>query len=459
MASNDDVYPHSLEAERGVLGGILIDNAQFAVASAKVRAPMFYRAGHGLVWQTIEAVIRRGQGADLLTVSTSLAHRGVLDDAGGPAYIASLVDGVPFSTNVEYYAAQVREFALLRALATLSERVRSSALAHGADSARVVADTLSRFNALTARAFSSSWSAGQEQAEAYDALLARSDEGRIPMGLYSLDRQLSGGIGPGEVAMLMGRPGLGKTLILSQLMTNVLDSTTSGAAMFSLEMPTAQIVERMARMSLNVTKDTLRGQWATHRADYIERIRSRVLITDASGLSISDMGARIAHARSSHLRDVANIVVVIDHLGLVGGDTNLATYERVSKQVREIKELAKTYSVAVVVAVQVSREAGGDGSRRLTLGAARDSGVIEEVGDYIFGLRRLDRCAAMSADDRAQYRNLLFLEMLKNRHGEVTFEEVVYGIDPISLLLSQREDVVAPAREPNLSAAMGGRGR
>ncbi len=128
-------------------------------------------------------------------------------------------------------------------------------------------------------------------------------------------------------------------------------------------------------------------------------------------------------------------LIIIDHLGLIGGDRTLDTYDRVSTQAREVKELAKRLNCAVLLAIQVNREAGGDGSKELGLGSARDSGVVEEAMDYLIGIRRLDRSQTLSVADRARYRNVIFAKVIKNRHGDPHAEEIAYRFNAVGLQL------------------------
>lgn len=120
----------------------------------------------------------------------------------------------------------------------------------------------------------------------------------------------------------------------------------------------------------------------------------------------------------------------------------MSTYDRVSTQAREIKELAKRHNCAVILAIQVNREQGGDGSRELTLGAARDSGVVEEAMDYLVGCRRMDYCATLTREQRQCYDGIIFMRVLKNRHGELG-RELAVKLDPVSLALAET-DMDAP---------------
>jgi DnaB-like helicase N terminal domain/AAA domain len=119
--------PHNLEAERAVLGAVLVDNEAFAAADGIITEETFFRKAHGQIWQALAALLQRDKPADLITVTNELARLGTLEEVGGPAYVASLVDGVPRSTNVPHYAGIVKEKAALRALILTARRIEDAA--------------------------------------------------------------------------------------------------------------------------------------------------------------------------------------------------------------------------------------------------------------------------------------------------------------------------------------------
>ena len=442
MDSETFTLPHSLTAERAVFGAVLIDPDTFVHASDVIAGGDFYRDAHRRVWAAFETLNARAERIDILTLSHALAATGDLDSVGGLLYLQGLTDGVPRSTNVAHYARIVRERSISRDIITASHATIAQAL-DGAASGEVVASAMESLTRASTRAFSRGWLDPMQQADALDALLKFKAGQRVPMGLWSIDRDVSGGVQAGEVCGVLARPGIGKTLILCQTIVRALDEPGVGVCVFSLEMPAAQIVERVARMMFNVSKDALRSSWANLRADYVARVQARLIVTDAPGLSVTDMQSRVSVARRLALKGCSFVLTIIDHLGLIGGDDALRTYDRVSKQAREIKELAKSTSTGVLLAVQVSRESGGDGSKRLALGAARDSGVIEEALDYLLAVRRLDRSTTLPSHERDKFRNVLFMEWIKNRHGDVTGIEHAYSIHPVGLMLSE-VDVDAP---------------
>jgi replicative DNA helicase len=251
---------------------------------------------------------------------------------------------------------------------------------------------------------------------------------------------------------IMARPGLGKTLVVCHTIVHLVDRFP--VVLFSLEMPAAQIVARLQQRLYGVyrgKREELARQGRLDLEQY-RRLFARFVLVDTPGLSVSQMEGILRQIAAGPLKDAGIGLVTIDHLGLIGGDRKLSTYDRVSVQAREIKELAKRFQCAVVLAVQVNRDAGGDGSRELGLGSARDSGVIEEAMDYLVGLRRLDRNLEMSQAERDQVRDLIFAKVIKNRHGDVGTSEVAYRFSPMGLTLTEDRNV-RPASDSIASIA------
>lgn len=280
---------------------------------------------------------------------------------------------------------------------------------------------------------------------------------RVYLSMTALDEQI-GGIRRGEVCGLMARPGIGKTLVLCHVAQAVTESAWH--VFFSLEMPAAQIVARLQQRLYGVGRQTREDAARSGSLD-LARYRAafaKLLIVETPGLAMYQIAELLDVMRATGpLRDQVLALVTIDHLGLIGGDRKLTTYDRVSVQAREIKELAKRFECAVLLAIQVNRDSGGDGSRELSLGSARDSGVVEEAMDYLIGLRRLDRSVTLTPADRDRYRDVLFAKVIKNRHGDANGVETAYRLYPVGLRLEEDRRLSAQETDVARIAMMGSR--
>jgi replicative DNA helicase len=437
----------NLPLERQVLGQMLsYDGAFDTYVGHGLTRGDFFRRVHQQIFDAITAVAGRGETVGLVSVHLELRKTGLLEDIGTPYFAALPDDALPPRGDTALVAyAELAELAGKREVHhALSQSLK--------DAAAVAASATSRATDER-RVYDST-----AQLDAIRADIVRDASGRVFLGFAQLDGMLEG-LRPGEVFGLMARPGIGKTLMLCHTSRCVADLDI-GHVFFSLEMPAAQIVERIARAHFGLSRGYLRDRLSSGvlDAEDYQRAFQRFVVVDAPGLSVAQMGAKLRQLQSSVFKGVPIRLVTIDHLGLIGGDRKMTTYDRVSTQAREIKELAKRFECSVILAVQVNRESGGDGSKELGLGAARDSGVVEEAMDYLVSMRRLDRSQALAQYERERYRDALFLKVIKNRHGSPD-SEIGVRLDGMTLRLREDPELVIPADDLSKIAAMPLRGR
>ncbi len=444
----DSVSHFDAGLERDVLGQMLSCAGTFdTYVGAGLEASDFFKPAHRMIFDAITATEALGIQADIVTVALELRKAGHLEEVGAGYFVGLTASSVrPSPEAVLVVVAELAELAAKRDLVRALETGTLETVAARVD--RAVSRTTDQRRVYT--------SAGQLDAIRADTL--RDDAGRLWLGLPTLDNILEG-LRPGEVFGLMARPGIGKTLVLGHITRAVAD-TAFGHVFFSLEMPAAQIVDRIAGAHFGVNRHTLRDRLRAGALDTssYEDTFARFVLVDAPGLSVADMSAKLRQLQAGVFRDVPLRMVTVDHLGLIGGDRRMNTYDRVSTQARELKELAKRFNVTVVLAVQVNREAGGDGSKELGLGSARDSGVVEEAMDYLVAMRRLDRSQTLSAFEREKYRDVLFAKVVKNRHGAPD-TEIAIRFDARTLQLSEDPSLVADETDLGKIAAMVGRRR
>lgn len=447
----DRVLPHDLAAERAVLGGVMI-SPELLPFVLDLEPEEFYRQAHGQIWSALRSLDEAASAIDLLTLRARLEREGLLEGVGGQSYLVDLADGVPRASNVEHYAAIVRAHAAQRTKIGAYRQLIEACYQDPDDAEATAADAEGALAQLEMRQASGEQLLdvdGQIAALLEDLELDRTGS-PLHLGLPALDAVLEG-IRPSEVLDIWARPGIGKTLLLCHALIAIVE--WNAAMCFSLEMRAAQIVRRLCRMAFGLTNVRLR-QHGFDQALYRERF-ARLTLDASPGLTVAQMEARVRRLQQT---GTAVRAVFVDHLGLIGGDRKMSTYDRTSLQARELKELAKRRNVAVIRLVQVSRDAGGDGSRELHLGSARDSGVVEESADYILGFRRLDRSTTLPLHEREKYKDVLFGKVIKHRHGSPPDREFGYRIDDQTIVL--REDLsVRPeaADVAGLAQKLGGR--
>jgi replicative DNA helicase len=426
MSSANTPICVSPEMERAVLGASIMWGSFLLYAELGLTRADFFKHVHRQIWDACEGVSASGATPDFITVTSRLRERGELDEVSA-AYLASLGDGVPRPavTQARYHVAKLRELSTLRQLLLRVEQFQLS-----------IQDTRSYIEDGVAQAFASdlesilegaqieqmeAWTGGQLH-DAYAIERARGNLAAVWWGISPLDEVLQG-MRIGEVCGVQARPGVGKTVLLSNLHRSV-SGWGHNNVCFSLEMPGGQLAGRMLQQTHSMTRHQLEERFDRGLVDRdeTERELGTMTVIDKSGLSIPAM-RRYVRQQKRMGREIT--CVSIDHLSLIGGNQKLSTYDRMSLNAREIKAFAKDERVCIVVLMHPSREAGGlDGSKKIGLGAARDSGVIEEALDYIIGVRRFDRCDSLPGVIRQQYENVLFLTVPKNRHGQPFSEEI-----------------------------------
>jgi replicative DNA helicase len=425
-----------LETERVVLGQILLDDAAWSIyAQAGLTVEDFFRSAHRDIASACASLEADAEPVHGLTVKARLVDRAQLDDVGGPGYLFGLSDGCPAvdAASARWAVGRLRSLATARRAAHLAQQLAA-------------AETM---DASTLAAHASAVDALVEQGDAHgsdatsqvDALFAARAHERtqaLRLGVPGLDEPLDG-LRAGEVCGIMARTSVGKTLVACHV-AHTLVQDGAGVVFISLEMAQAQIVERLARLLTGQTRHQLRwqldnGRFATQ--DYLQRFATLHVI-DTPGISLAAIERRV---RAIQRRQTIG-AVVIDYLGLVGGDRGSSTYDRTSNTARDLKDVAKRLGVAILPLIQVSRQGGDDGAQELGIGAGRDSGVVEEAVDYLVALRRLDRSMKLGESDRERFRDVLFARLVKNRHGMVSPREVAIRVNPASLALAEDPSLV-----------------
>lgn len=448
-----------LALERAVLGQVLTFGLWQAFADSGLKAVDFFGPQHRTIWTAAQAIHDEGGTADVVSISRRLTTEGTIAEVGHP-YLGRIAEGIPRPSdgNITIAVADLQCLAAGREVSYAAELLAKRLTQPGAIADGAIAQHIDAVQAIAERSQSVAplWLDVERQLVAHQADVTIDTTQKVFFGLPELDDAI-GGVRVGEVCGLMGRPGIGKTLLLSHIARAVTE--TCGHVVFSLEMPASQIVGRLKQMVYGL------GRWELERAtrqgqldeDLYRHAFRNLIIVDTPSMSISEMRRRFRQIQKGPLAGVPVNLITIDHLGLVGGDRNMTTYDRVSTQAREIKEFAKAAGCGVLLAIQVNREAGGDGSRELGLGSARDSGVVEEAMDYLIGIRRLDRSLTLSPFERERYKDVIFAKVIKNRHESPDGKEIAYRFNPRGLEL--RGDPSIQAEENDLSRIAAPRGR
>ncbi len=386
--------PHNLDAERSVLGAVLLDNHALNTAVEKLKPEDFFLDQHRRVFQQMIALGEAQQAIDLVTLTEELQRHGELEASGGAAYLAQLLDGVPRVTNVEHYARIVKEKALLRNLIHTTHAIQQQAL-EADDDADVILD----------RAESSIFQLAEERVRAgftgvkdlvrenFDRLERIFTEGKRITGLstgYQQLDNLTAGLQPSELIILAARPSLGKTSLALNIAENVALRGGEPVAIFSLEMSKESLLLRLLASQARINAHKFRtghlGRDDWHKmTEALGRLAEAPLwIDDSASPTVLEMGAKSRRLK----RDKGVSLVIVDYLQLVATRGRFANRnEEVTSMTRGLKGLAKELKVPVLVLSQLTRAPERE-ERRPQLADLRESGAIEQDADVVCFIHR-----------------------------------------------------------------------
>lgn len=416
--------PYSLEAERAVLGAVMVQgNDAFRRASAILTEESFFFPAHRTVFGAMRRIAARGAAQDPVTVNAALEGE---QDAATPAEVAGLIDGVPLSSNLEHYAGILREKSIRRqvmerAIDLSRSCMNGHQLADVLETGKELYRTAMAADDETRRRCSPSSAVIEEAMQE----AKRPDGHRIRTHIPFLDRHIGGGIYPGEVLTIIARPQVGKSAIASQMLLDAARSNER-AVFFSLEMPRHQAMMRMLQQAFDLDEKMLRlllarnciGMTSAQTAQ-MEVIKERVCIVDRAKSSIEHLDGAMTEACA--VLEGSPRIVAIDYLGLLSsGSKNLPLYQRVSEAAIDVKSFAKRHQVAVLLLSQAARDqnqAVSEGAGRLGLDAARDSGQVEEAADFVVTMWRPG--LSSTSREAGEVDRHIECSMVKNRRGRL----------------------------------------
>ena len=397
MASDSTMerpLPNNLDAERSILGAILLDNHALNTAIENVRPEDFFLEQHRRVYTQMIALGESQQAIDLVTLTEELHRHGELEAAGGAPYLSALADGMPRVSNVEHYARIVKEKALLRNLIHATHNIQQRAL-EGEDGADMILDN----------AESSIFALAEDRVKAglipvkdivrdnFERLEKIFREGKsitgVSTGYTELDKLLSG-LQPSELLILAARPSQGKTALALNLAENIGIRAGLPVALFSLEMSKESLLQRLVASVAQIdahkfrTGHLSREDWR-RMTEALGQISSAPLwIDDAGSTSVLEIGAKARRLK----RDKGLSLVIVDYLQLITARGRFGSrQEEVASISRGLKGLAKELQIPVLVLSQLTRAPERE-ERGPQLSDLRESGAIEQDADVVMFIYR-----------------------------------------------------------------------
>jgi replicative DNA helicase len=402
------VPPNALEAERAVLGGILLENDAMNVVLEELSVDDFYSEANAKIFEAMIELFRRSQPVDHVTLREALVHSGKLASVGGDDYLLSLSNTIPSVSNIQAHARIVREKSLVRALIQACHEVTS----RGYGDYGPVEDFLDQsesaiFAVARKRARNPYEHVKDVVMRTFQEIHETANRGELitglPTGYQQLDRMTAGMHG-GDLIVVAGRPGMGKTSFALNVAHNACAKTKAPVAIFSLEMPKGQLVRRLLGSEARVDGNRIRtGQ--LHKDDWPKLADAAgtlselpIWIDDTPAITMLELRAKSRRLRS----EVGLSLIVVDYLQLMrSGSRNDSREQEISEISRSLKALAKELEIPVIALSQLNRgvESRGVRDKRPQLSDLRESGAIEQDADTIWFIYR-DEVYNRDSEDR-----------------------------------------------------------
>jgi replicative DNA helicase len=389
------VLPHSLDAEKSVLGAILIHNEAFNHAAELIDARDFFRDAHRRIFDSMVVLSERNHAIDFITLKEELSRTGQLDEVGGPAYIASLADGVPRSANVEYYARIVKEKSTLRSLIHSANKILTEAYDAEQEPDLLLDEAERAIFAIAEDRIRAGFVPLRDLVQGSFATIEKLQQSKgaitgVPTGFHDLD-EMTTGFHAGDLVVVAARPSMGKTSFVLNIAQHVGTHTSMTVGFFSLEMSKEQLFMRLLTSEARIDAHRFRTGFLNEK-DYTRLshalgtlAEARVFIDDSASIGVLEMRAKARRLKAEHGLDL----LIIDYLQLMQGRGRFESRQQEVSQIsRSLKGLAKELSCPIIALSQLSRAPEGRTDHRPQLSDLRESGAIEQDADIVFFIYR-----------------------------------------------------------------------
>jgi replicative DNA helicase len=423
------VPPQDVETERTLLGELMLAKTAIDDVAGSLKGKDFYVPAHETIYEAILSLYGRGEPADFRTVDAELTRRGELARVGGTPYLLTLTRAAMTAANAEYHAAIVRERAVLRALASAGEKITALAYAGEGTAAEIVDSAQAAVLGLTAQQtdeslalvgdFSEEWLDEVEQASQNKGEMTG-----LPTGFIDLDL-LTQGLQPGQMIVIAGRPGLGKSTLALDVVRNAAIRHQLPSVFFSLEMSRKELMTRLYSAEARVALHHLRGgtmtddDWARLARRMPNVSAAPLFIDDGAGLTLMNICIKARRLKQQGLR-----LIVVDYLQLMqsgSGRRGENRQQEVAEMSRRLKLLAKELDLPVIALSQLNRGSEQRSDKKPVLSDLRESGAIEQDADMVILLHRED--AHEKESPRAGEADLI---VAKHRNGPTSTITVAF---------------------------------
>ncbi len=447
MEENINPIPHNLDAEKSVLGSVIISHIAAEKALELLKAEDFSSSAHRDIFTAMEALYNAGKLIDTVTLADMLEKQGKLENAGGPSYIAELAIYTPSASNVEHYIKIVESNSVRRQLITVGSGIAHDA-AEGTKDTEGILDDAERkiYNIAMRKTSDSVEKIGPIYSRVYneigELLQTKGKRSGVPTGLADLDNILNG-LQRSDLVIIAGRPATGKSAFAFGIAAHAAIRENATVAIFDLEMSKEQIVMRLISGEAGIDMQKIRtgDLGPTEILKIADRFNTlgeaNILIDDNAGVSVADIRSKCRRIKAMHGLDI----VIVDYLQLLmppsRGRRSDSRVQEVSDMTRSLKILARELDVTVVLPSQLSRKPDDRKDHTPLMSDLRESGSIEQDADVIMMLYR--PATYPETEEAANNDNTSYIVVAKHRNGP-TGKVPVMWVPEIAKYTNRAED-------------------
>ncbi|WP_221567491.1 replicative DNA helicase [Alkalihalobacillus sp. TS-13] len=426
---SDRIPPHNIEAEQAVLGAVFLEPEALTTATELLMPEDFYRAGHQRIFSVMVDLSEKGEPIDLVTVTSELQDRKLLEEVGGVSYLSDLANSVPTAANIEYYGQIVEEKSLLRRLIRAATDIAANGYSREDEVEQILNEAEKNILAVAQRKNTGVFKSIKDVlVQAYDNIEMlqnkKGDITGIPTGFVELDR-ITAGFQRNDLIIVAARPSVGKTAFALNIAQNVATKTDENIAIFSLEMGAEQLVMRMLCAEGNIDAQRLRTgdlqpeDWQKLTMAMGSLSNAGIYIDDTPGVRVSDIRAKCRRLK----QEKGLGMILIDYMQLIlgSGKSGENRQQEVSEISRSLKGLARELEVPVISLSQLSRGVESRQDKRPMMSDIRESGSIEQDADIIAFLYRDDYY-----DKESENKDIIEIIIAKQRNGPVGTVELAF---------------------------------
>ncbi|ABQ25134.1 replicative DNA helicase [Geotalea uraniireducens] len=448
MSSSDlrKLPPQSIEAEMSILGGILVDNEAINRALEIITPDDMYRETHRKIMRAMIELNTRNEPCDLITLTSILKKKGELEEVGGGAYLATLVDYVPMAANIVYYCKIVKEKGITRKLISAATEIVSQGFEDQVDVEELLDNAQKVIFEISENklrpAFYPVGAILKDTIKNIELLYEKKEHVTgVPTGFIDLD-EMTAGFQGGDLIIVAGRPSMGKTAFALNIGQNaaIHAGKPYPVAIFSLEMSKESLVTRLLCSEARIDASRLRtghlieSDWEKLARGAGKLHEAKIFIDDTPAISVLEMRAKCRRMKAEH--DIG--MIIVDYLQLMRGGANPESRQQeISEISRSLKALAKELNVPVVALSQLNRGLESRTDKRPMMSDLRESGAIEQDADVIMFVYR----AEVYDKENEELKGKAEIIIGKQRNGPIGIVDLVFrGEHTRFENLSKRDD-------------------